>query len=76
MESITPTLCKLLGVDLLRNVDGTESASVTPTSTGIDGFMGIFEIKLEPGIGGDAKTQAERSYARTCSSSKVRLLAS
>lgn len=76
MEAVLPSLCSLLGVDLLRirNVDQTEPDAQATTSSSIpeiDGLMSVFEFKLEPGIGGDAKTQAQRSYGRTCSLSKV-----
>ncbi len=75
METVLPALRSLLGVDLLRvrNVDQTEPDAqvTTPTSIGTDGLISVFEFKLEPGIGGDAETQAQRSYGRTCSLSKV-----
>ena len=79
MEAILPTLRTLLGVDLfqMRNVGRTEPDAqvTTPTSIeGIDGLMGLFEVKLEPGIDGDAETQTQWSYGRTCSLSKASII--
>ena len=79
MEAILPALCDLLDVDLHRvgNEDQTEPDAQVVTRThidGVDGLMGVLELKLEPGIGGDAETQTQRSYGRTCSLSKVSMI--
>lgn len=76
VEAVLPTLSRLLGVNLVRvrNSDLTEpdARATTRTPAGGDGILTIAEFKLEPGINGDAKTQAQQSYARTCSLPEVR----
>jgi hypothetical protein len=77
-EAILPTLERLLGVNLhrIRNADGTEpdATATAKMPAGHDGRLTIIELKLESGVGGDGKTQAQQSYARTCSLPDVRLM--
>ena len=69
MEAILPALRRLLGVALLRvkNVQVTTPSHIN----GINGLTAVLEVKLELGVGGDAETQTQRSYGRTCSLSKA-----
>jgi len=41
------------------------------TPAGDNGPLAVVEFKLESGIGGDAKTQAQQSYATLCSLPEV-----
>jgi hypothetical protein len=75
-EAVLPTFVRLLGIALpcVKNADGTEpdATAMAKTPAGHDARLAIVEIKLESGIGGDAKLQAQQSYARTCSLPDVR----
>ena len=75
VEAVLPTLSRLLGVTLggVKNSDLTEpdARATTWTPIGSDGTVIIAEFTLEPGIGGDPRTQVQRSYARTCSLPEV-----
>jgi hypothetical protein len=75
VEAILPSLNKLLGVNLARvkNSDLTvpDGRATTRTPSGDDAILTMAEYKLEPGIGGDPKTQVQQSYARACSLPEV-----
>ncbi|KAM6489346.1 hypothetical protein JOM56_015247 [Amanita muscaria] len=71
VEAVLPALSRLLCTSLPQviNADGTGpdawAAATTPAGDYVP--LAVVEIKLELGIGGDAKTQAQQSYARICS---------
>jgi hypothetical protein len=75
VEAVLPAFSRLLCISLprVRNTDGTEpdARATAKTPAGDDGPLAVIEIKLESGIGGDAKIQAQQSYARICSLPEV-----
>jgi hypothetical protein len=75
VEAVLPAFSRLLCISLprVRNTDGTEpdARATAKTPAGDDGPLAVVEIKLESGIGGDAKIQAQQSYARICSLPEV-----
>jgi len=74
VDLILPVLNRLLGVTTTLRTKDSESDGrvVVRTPSGDYGISTIVEVKLEPGIGGDGKTQVQQSYARACSLPEVR----
>ncbi|KAF8331812.1 hypothetical protein F5887DRAFT_994791 [Amanita rubescens] len=71
VEAVLPIFSRLLGTSLprVKNSDLTEpdARAIVRTLTGHNALSALVELKLEPGIGGDAKTQHEPIRSSSCS---------